>query len=45
MVKSMKVAVYAAGGVGAYFADRLGQASINVSFIARDKHLKKIKMN
>ena len=40
---NMKVAVYGAGGVGAYFGGRLAQANVDVSFIARGEHLQQIK--
>ena len=39
----MKVAVYGAGGVGAYFGGRLLEAGVDVSFVARGAHLQAIK--
>jgi 2-dehydropantoate 2-reductase len=35
----MKIAVYGAGAVGAYFGGRLAQAGLDVSFVARGEHL------
>lgn len=39
----MKIAVFGAGGVGAYFGGRLAQAGETVTFIARGEHLKAIR--
>lgn len=39
----MKVAVYGAGGVGAYFGGRLSEAGVDVSFVARGEHLRAIQ--
>ena len=41
----MKVAVYGAGGVGAYFGGRLLEAGVEVSFVARGEHLQAIKQH
>jgi 2-dehydropantoate 2-reductase len=35
----MRILVFGAGGVGGYFGGRLAQANLDVSFIARGKHL------
>ena len=37
---AMRIAVYGAGGVGAYFGGRLAAAGEDVAFIARGEHLK-----
>lgn len=37
-----RIAVFGAGGVGAYFGGRLGEAGHDVTFIARGNHLQKI---
>ena len=39
----MKIIVVGAGGVGGYFGARLAEAGLDVTFIARGKHLEKIK--
>lgn len=39
----MKIAVYGAGGVGAYFGGRLAMAGADVHMIARGDHLKALK--
>ena len=39
----MKIIVLGAGGVGGYFGARLAEAGLDVTFIARGKHLEKIK--
>jgi 2-dehydropantoate 2-reductase len=39
----MRIAVFGAGAVGGYFGGRLAQAGLDVSFIARGKHLQAIK--
>ena len=39
----MKVAVYGAGAVGAYFGGRLAEAGTEVSFIARGAHLEAMR--
>jgi 2-dehydropantoate 2-reductase len=41
----MRIAVFGAGAVGGYFGGRLAQAGLDVSFIARGKHLQAIKKN
>ncbi|MDN3595585.1 ketopantoate reductase family protein [Zunongwangia endophytica] len=41
----MKILIYGTGGVGGYFGGRLAQAGQDVSFIARNEHLKAIKEN
>lgn len=41
----MKIAVYGAGGVGAYFGGRLAQAGADVHLIARGEHLEALKGN
>jgi len=41
----MKIAVYGAGGVGAYFGGRLAQAGADVHLIARGEHLEALKRN
>lgn len=41
----MKIAVYGAGGVGAYFGGRLAQAGAEVHLIARGSHLAALKEN
>ena len=39
----MKVAIYGAGGVGAYFGARLAQAGVDVHLIARGDHLQALQ--
>jgi 2-dehydropantoate 2-reductase len=39
----MRIAIYGAGGVGAYFGGRLAEAGNDVSFIARNDHLKALQ--
>lgn len=39
----MRIAIFGAGGVGAYFGGRLAQSGNDVSFIARGKHLEAMK--
>lgn len=39
----MKIAVYGAGGVGAYFGGRLAQAGADVHLIARGEHLEALE--
>jgi 2-dehydropantoate 2-reductase len=39
----MRIAVFGAGAVGGYFGGRLAQGGLDVSFIARGKHLQAIK--
>lgn len=39
----MKVAIYGAGGVGAYFGARLAQAGADVHLIARGEHLRALQ--
>ncbi|MBM3450291.1 MAG: 2-dehydropantoate 2-reductase [Armatimonadetes bacterium] len=39
----MKIAVYGAGGVGAYFGGRLARAGADVSLIARGAHLEALR--
>lgn len=41
----MNIVIYGTGGVGGYFGTRLAQASNNVTFIARGKHLEAIQKN
>jgi 2-dehydropantoate 2-reductase len=41
----MRIAVFGAGGVGAYFGGRLAQAGEEVIFIARGAHLKAMQTN
>jgi 2-dehydropantoate 2-reductase len=41
----MKIAVIGTGGVGGYFGGRLARANLDVSFLARGEHLKKIQQN
>tara|TARA_B100000678_G_scaffold4110_1_gene3529 strand:+ start:3626 stop:4552 length:927 start_codon:yes stop_codon:yes gene_type:complete len=41
----MKILIYGTGGVGGYFGGRLAQAGHDVTFIARNAHLKAIKEN
>ncbi len=41
----MKIAVYGAGGVGAYFGGRLAQAGADVHLIARGEHLEALRTN
>src|SRR5215472_460380 len=41
--RSMRVAVYGAGGVGGYFGGRLAQAGADVHFIARGAHLRALR--
>lgn len=41
----MRIAVFGAGGVGAYFGGRLAQAGEDVVFIARGEHLKAMQTN
>lgn len=41
----MKVCIFGAGGVGAYFGARLLQANIDVTFIARGQHLAVMRSN
>ncbi len=41
----MKIAVYGAGGVGAYFGGRLAQAGADVHLIARGEHLEALIEN
>ena len=38
----MRIAVFGTGGVGGYFGGRLAQAGMDVTFIARGKHLQAI---
>ena len=38
----MRIAVFGIGYVGEYFSGRLAQAGIDVTFIARGKHLQTI---
>jgi 2-dehydropantoate 2-reductase len=39
----MRIVVFGAGGVGGYFGGRLAQAGMDVTFIARGKHLEAIQ--
>ncbi|WP_417884896.1 ketopantoate reductase family protein [Zunongwangia sp.] len=41
----MNILIYGTGGVGGYFGGRLAQAGHNVTFIARNEHLKAITEN
>src|SRR5215510_5995526 len=41
--RSMRIAVYGAGGVGGYFGWRLARAGVEVHFIARGAHLHAIR--
>lgn len=41
----MKICIYGAGAVGGYFGGRLAQAGLDVTFIARGKHLEAITAN
>ncbi|MDX1686798.1 MAG: 2-dehydropantoate 2-reductase [Candidatus Promineifilaceae bacterium] len=41
----MRVAIFGAGGVGAYFGGRLAQAGEDVTFIARGSHLEALRDN
>ena len=41
----MKILIYGAGGVGGYFGGRLAEAGQDVTFIARNEHLKAIQKN
>src|SRR5499427_11091304 len=41
--RSMRIAVYGAGGVGGYFGGRLAQAGAQVHFIARGAHLQALR--
>ncbi len=41
----MKIAVMGAGGVGGFFGGRLARAGLDVTFIARGKHLEAIRAN
>lgn len=41
----MKIGVFGAGGVGAYFGGRLAEAGNDVVFIARGQHLESIREN
>jgi len=41
----MRIVVFGTGGVGGYFGGRLAQAGEDVTFIARDEHLRAIKAN
>src|SRR5215472_5374135 len=42
-VRSMRIAVYGAGGVGGYFGGRLAKAGTEVHFIARGAHLQALQ--
>ena len=44
-METMKILIYGTGGVGGYFGGRLAQAGHEVTFIARNAHLKAIKEN
>src|SRR5256714_1441090 len=39
----MRIAIFGSGGVGGYFGGRLAQAGEDVTFIARDEHLRAIQ--
>ncbi|HSQ84091.1 MAG TPA: 2-dehydropantoate 2-reductase N-terminal domain-containing protein, partial [Desulfobacterales bacterium] len=41
----MRIVIFGTGGVGGYFGGRLAQAGMDVTFIARGKHLEAIKKN
>ena len=41
----MRFVIFGTGGVGGYFGGRLAQAGMDVTFIARGKHLEAIKKN
>ena len=41
----MKILIYGTGGVGGYFGGRLAEAGHDVTFIARNEHLKAIQEN
>jgi len=41
----MKVCIYGAGAVGGYFGGRLAQAGLDVTFVARGRHLEAIAAN
>ena len=41
-METMKILIYGTGGVGGYFGGRLAQAGHEVTFIARNAHLKAI---
>jgi 2-dehydropantoate 2-reductase len=41
----MKIIIVGTGGVGGYFGARLAEAGLDVTFIARGKHLDKIQKN
>src|SRR5215469_14428374 len=41
--RSVRIAVYGAGGVGGYFGGRLAQAGAEVHFIARGAHLQALR--
>ena len=39
----MRIVVFGTGGVGGYFGGRLAQTGMDVTFIARERHLQAIK--
>ncbi len=39
----MRIAIFGTGGVGGYFGGRLAQSGVDVTFIARGKHLKAMR--
>ncbi len=41
----MKILVYGTGGVGGYFGGRLAEAGLDVTFLARGRHLEAIQKN
>ncbi len=41
----MRLAIVGAGGVGGYFGGRLAAAGVDVSFVARGKHLEALRAN
>jgi len=43
LLVDMNIVIVGAGGIGGYFGARLAEAGLDVTFIARGKHLEKIK--
>ncbi len=41
----MKIVIFGTGGVGGYFGGRLAQAGLDVTFIARGRHMREMQAN
>src|ERR1700757_3423232 len=40
----MRIAIFGSGGVGGYFGGRLGESGNDVTFIARGRHLRALRL-